>query len=118
MEHIQEIIDYIGVFKEEVGENEIIFNKIWKSNLLWKEDLETMIENIERLCSSETNSYDWLRFDWLKSIISMKPFEYLESEETRIENKRNVLIDNRQNFREHGGLYPLISQKGKYILGR
>ena len=58
MEHIQEIIGYFGVFKEEVGENEIIFNKIWKSNLLWKEDLETMIENIERLCSSETNSYD------------------------------------------------------------
>ena len=27
------------------------------------------------------------------------------------------MIDNRQNLCEHGGLYPMISQKGKYILG-
>ena len=38
MEHIQEIIGYFGAFKEEVGENEIICNKIWKSNLLCKDD--------------------------------------------------------------------------------
>ena len=65
-------------------------------------------KNNERLCSSETNSYYWLSFDGLKSIISTKPVEHLESEKTRIENKSEFLIDNRQNLCEHGGLHPMI----------
>ena len=45
MEHIKEILAYFVAFKEEVGMNEIIYNKIQKSISLWKEDLETVIEN-------------------------------------------------------------------------
>ena len=33
---------------------------------------------------------------------------------TRIENKNQFLIDNRQNICEYGGLHPMIAQKGKY----
>ena len=80
MEHIKERIADFGAFKEEVGTNKIICNKIQTSIQLWKEDLETAIENNERLCSSETNSYYWLSFYGLKSIISMNPFEHLEQE--------------------------------------
>ena len=50
------------------------------------------MENNERLYSSETNYYYWLSFDGLKSIISMNPFEHLESEKTRIENKFIFLL--------------------------
>ena len=48
----------------------------------------------------------------------MNPYEHLESEKTRIENKRQFLIDNRQNLCEHGGLHPMITRKGKYIPGK
>ena len=67
-----------------------------------------MIENNEILCSSETNSYFWLDFDGLKSIISMNPVKHLESEKTRIENKSQFLIDNRQNLCEYSGLHPCV----------
>ena len=56
MEHIKKRISDFRAFKEEVGMNEIIYNKIQKSISLWKEDLETVIENNENLCSNETNS--------------------------------------------------------------
>ena len=79
---------------------------------------ETVIENNERLCLSETNSYYWLRFDGLKSIISMNPYEHLKSGKTRIENKICFLIYNRQNLCEHGGLNPMIERKGKYTPGK
>ena len=97
MEHIKERIADFGSFKEEAGRIKITCNTIQTSISLWKEYLETMIENNEWLCSSETNSYYWLSFDGLKSIISMNPDEHLESEKTRIENKSQFLIDNRQN---------------------
>ena len=77
-----------------------------------------MIENNERLYPSEANYYYWSSFDGLKSIISMNPFEHLESEKTRIENQRQFLIDNRKNLCEHGGLHPMIERKVKYIPGK
>ena len=82
--------------------------------MLWKEYLETTIEKNEWLCASESNSYYWLSLDWLKSIISMNPYEHLLSEKSRIENKIQFLIDNKQNLCEHGGLHPMTAQKGKY----
>ena len=66
-----------------------------------------MIENNEWLCSSESNSYYWLSLDGLKSIISMNPYEHLLSEKSRIENKSQFLIDNKQNLCEHGGLHQM-----------
>ena len=45
----------------------------------------------------------------------MNPVEHFKSEKTRIENKRQFLIDNRKNLCEHGGLHPMISRKEKYI---
>ena len=98
--------------------NEIICNKIQTSISLWKEDLETVIENIKRLCSSETNSYHWLIFDGLKSITSMNPYENLEWGKTRLETKIKCLIDNRQKLCEHGGLHQMIEIRGKYISGK
>ena len=78
MEHIKERIADFGAFKEEERMIKITCNTIKKSISLWKDYLETMIENNERLCSVETNSYYWLSFDGLKSIISMNPVEHLE----------------------------------------
>ena len=98
--------------------NEIICNKIQTSISLWKEYLETVIENNERFFSSEKKSYYWLSFDGIKSIISMNPVEHLESEKTRKDNKRQFLINNRQTLCEHGGLHKMISRKGKYIPGK
>ena len=43
-------------------------------------------------------------------------FEHLESEKTRIGNKRQFFIDNRQKLCEHGGLNPMIARNGNYIL--
>ena len=74
-----------------------------------------MIENNEWLCSNESNSYYWLSLDGLKSIISMNPYEYLQPEKSRIENKSRFSIDKKQNLCEHGGLNPITAQKGKYI---
>ena len=79
MEHIKERISDFGAFKEEARMIKITCNNIQTSISLWKEYLETVIENNERLCSSETNYYYWLSFDGLKSIISMNPVEHLES---------------------------------------
>ena len=72
-EHIKESISNFGDFKEEVGMNEIICNKIQTSISLWKEVLETVMENNENLCSSETNSYYWLSFDGFKKNYPNKP---------------------------------------------
>ena len=96
MEHIKERIADFGAFKEEAKGIEITCNTIQKSISLWKEYLETMIENNEWLCASESNSYYWLSLDGLKSIISVNPYENLLSEKSRIENKSQFLIDNRQ----------------------
>ena len=48
----------------------------------------------------------------------MNPYEHLESEKTRIEKKRNILIDNRKNLCEHFGLNKMIARKVKYIPGK
>ena len=48
----------------------------------------------------------------------MNPVEHLESEKTIIENKRQILINNRKNLCEHVGLHPMISKKRKYIPGK
>ena len=53
MEHIKERIADFRDFKEEARGIEITFNTIQKIISLWKEYLETMIENKEWLCSSE-----------------------------------------------------------------
>ena len=45
----------------------------------------------------------------------MNPYEHLQSEKTRIENKSRFLIDNRQNLCENGGLHPMTELKSKYI---
>ena len=60
--------------------NKMIYNKIHTSISLWKEDLETVMENNENLCSNETNYYYWLRFDVLKTIVSKNPYDHIESE--------------------------------------
>ena len=109
MEHIKERMADFGVFEEEARGIKITCNTIQTSISLRKEYLETTIENNEWLCSIETNSYYWLSFDGLKFIISINPYEHLESESTGIENKSQFLIDNRQNFCDHGGLHPMIS---------
>ena len=66
MEHIKERIADFGAFKEEARGIEITCNTIQTIFSLWKEYLETMIENNEWLCSSESNYYYWLSFDGIK----------------------------------------------------
>ena len=45
----------------------------------------------------------------------MNPYEHLLSEKSRIENKSQLLIDNKKHLCEHGGLHPMTERKGKYI---
>ena len=49
MEHIKERIADFEAFKEGARMNEITYNKIQTSISLWKEYLETVIENNEKL---------------------------------------------------------------------
>ena len=77
MEHILEKKADFEAFKNEEKGIERTCNTIQSSISLWKEYLETMIENNQWLCES---SYYWLSLDGLKSIISMKPYEHLLSE--------------------------------------
>ena len=77
--------------------------------------LETMMEKNQWLCESESRYFYWLSLDGLKSIISMNPYEHLLSEQSRIENKSQFLVDNKQHLCEHGGLHPMTARKGKYI---
>ena len=65
MQKVRERIDDFRAFKEEVRMNIITCDTIQTSTSLWKEYLETVIENNEILFSSETNSYYWLSFDGL-----------------------------------------------------
>ena len=53
MEHIKDRIADFRAFKEEARMKKITCNKIQTSISLRKEYLETVIENNERLCSSE-----------------------------------------------------------------
>ena len=76
IENIKERIAYFTVFKEEFGENEIICNKIQTSISLWKDYLETVIENNKKTCYGEKYYY-WLSYKGFKTIISMNPYDHL-----------------------------------------
>ena len=56
-EHIKDKIADFEAFKKELGMNKMICNRIQTSISLCRENLESVIENNENLCSSETNSY-------------------------------------------------------------
>ena len=47
----------------------------------------------------------------------MIPYDHLESEKTGILKKKHLLIDIKQCLYDHGGFYPMIVRKGKYIPG-
>ena len=115
MEHIEERIADFRAFKNQAKGIERTCNTIWSSIQLCKEYLETMIEKNQWLCASESNSYYWLSLDGLKSIISMNPYEHLLSEKSRIENKSQFFINDKQNLCEHGVLHPMTAWKVKYI---
>ena len=87
-EHIKESKADFRDFKEEVRMNEMICNKIQTIILLWKEDFETVIESNEKSYSGEKNSYYWLSFDGIKTIILMNPFDQFRIRKTIIEKKR------------------------------
>ena len=53
MEHVKERIDYLTALKEEVRINEIICNKIQKIISLCEEDLETVIENNNKMVQAK-----------------------------------------------------------------
>ena len=76
MEHIKGRIADFRAFKEEARMIEITCNTIQTSISLWKEYLETVIENIERLYSGETNSYYWMSFNGIKSTLIFSPLFY------------------------------------------
>ena len=59
---------------------------------MWKDKLETVIENNERTFSNENKYYYWLRYNRLKKIISMNPYKNLESENMKIDEMRDFLI--------------------------
>ena len=44
-----------------------------------------------------------------KTIISMNPYDSLESEQARIEKNRHFLIDNKKRLCKHGGLHPMMN---------
>ena len=79
MEHIKERIAKFGDIKEEARGIKITCNTIQTIISLWTKYLEIMIEKNYSLGSSESKSYYWLSFDKLKSIISMNPYEHLQS---------------------------------------
>ena len=45
----------------------------------------------------------------------MNPYEHLLSEKSRIENKSQFLVDNKQNLFEYGVLHQMTALKGKFI---
>ena len=84
MKHIKDIIDDFTSFKEEVGINVIIYNKIQTIISLWRMYLETVLENKDFFAQVK-KTYYWLSYDGLKTIISMNPYKHLESEQAMIE---------------------------------
>ena len=81
MEHILERKADYEASKNEAKLIERTCNTIQSSILLCKEYLETMMENNQRSCESESKLYHWLSLDGLKSIISMNPYGHLLSEQ-------------------------------------
>ena len=45
----------------------------------------------------------------------MNPYDHLESEQTRIDERRHFIIDNKKCLFDHGDLRPMKAIKGKYI---
>ena len=76
MEHILERKDNFESFKNGAQVIERTCNTIQSSISLWKEYLETMMENSQWLCKIESDSHHWLTLDELKSIISINPYEH------------------------------------------
>ena len=89
MENILERKADFEAFKIEAQLIEKTCNTIQSSTSLWKDYLETMMENNQWLCESESNSYHWLILNGLKSIISMNPYENLLAEKLRTMKKVN-----------------------------
>ena len=89
MEHILERKADFESFKNGARVIERTCNTINSSISLWKEYLETMMENNLWLCESESDSHHWLSLDGLKYIISMNPYEHFLSEELRTKKKVN-----------------------------
>ena len=50
-------------------------------------------------------------------ILSINAYDHLESEQTKIDEARNFLIDNKTYLCGHGGLHPDKARKFKYIPG-
>ena len=77
IEHIEErISDFF--FKEEFGKNITVCDVIHNIISLWMDELETVIENNEKTCSSEKRSYYCLSSDGPNKVISMIPYDHLE----------------------------------------
>ena len=87
MEHIFERKADFESFKNGAEVIERTCNTIQSSISLWKEYLETMMENNQWLCESESDSHHWLSLDGHKSIISMNPYEHFLSKELRTKKK-------------------------------
>ena len=83
---------------------------------LWKDELETVIENTEKLVRAK-EYYSWLSYDGLRKIISFNLYDHLELEQMIRDEKRNFLIDNILCLCVHGGLHISKARKGKYIPG-
>ena len=47
----------------------------------------------------------------------MNPYDRLESEQTRIGNKRHFPIDNKQYLCDHSDLHIMIARRSEYIPG-
>ena len=77
MENILERKADFEAFKNEAQLTERTCNTIQSSILLCKDYLETMMENNQRSCESESKLYHWISLDGLKSIISKNPYEHL-----------------------------------------
>ena len=56
-------------------------------------------------------SYYWLIYDGTRKVISINPYNYLKSEQTRIDEKINFLIENIKYLCDHRGLHPVESRK-------
>ena len=82
--------------------------------LLWKDEWETVIENSEPNPSGENKSDYWFSYDELKKIISMNIMDHLESEQRRIYENIQFLIDNKKCLCDHGFLHTMKERKGKY----
>ena len=75
------------------------------------DELKTIIEHTEKTCSSEEDSYYWLSYYGLKKIVSMNPYDHLESEQKRKDEKRHFFIENKECSCDRGGLHPMIAKR-------